>query len=516
MAARRADLSVADSGQPWGAPAVLAAVITGIAMCRLQVLVSQWGFDSGAWMYISHRMLDGATPYVDVWDNKLPPIFWIGVTYLATGVPRLAMFLAEVGLTALAALSVSALARRCGIGPRWAPLLGALFVCASMPVWEYPHRLETYALAALAPAVVLLFRAAFERGERGAGSALVAGALFALAASIRPQHALDAVLLGAWLLFAGERGRLRRLAAYVAGGAAFTALLALAAWLGGYLQPMVRDAVLGSIDYASGDMARSYVNLGSTAWELRVNVSSTPLIWAAFGLACVAAASTWGAMSRPAKALFALAAVLFASQFACTFLAWHQIPHYHYPLAWSSALALAAALSGAGLTSPAEVLRQRWLAPGLVAVLFVTTAFPESDVFEGLHRLLRPAQEQPLDRLERLVRATVPADQPLCVLDDYSVVSVLARIPNPAPDRWIVFAIQCHFFDPAHPPVGKTPYDVTSAERGRTFRAHLEGSRPPWIVRRTDLEDELSPWLNGHYEAVASNGEFTVWSLRKG
>jgi hypothetical protein len=438
------------------------------------------------------------------------------MAYLASGVPRLAMFLAEVGLTAVAALAVSGLARRCGVGPRWAPLFGALFVCSSMPVWEYPHRLETYALAALAAAVLLLFRAAFERGERGAGAALVAGALFALAASIRPKHALDAVLLGGWLLFAGERGRLRRLAAYVAGGIGFTSLLLLAARLGGYLQPMLRDAVFGSIDYASGDMARSYVNLGSTAWELRVNVSSTPLIWAGFGLACALAATTWRAMSRGQRALFALAAVLFASQFMCTFLAWHQIAHYHYPLGWSAALALAAAASASGIAAPAEVLRVRWLAPALIAVLFVTTAFPESDVYEGLHRVVRPAREQPTDRLERLVRETVPPDEPLCVLDDYSVVGVLARLPNPAPDRWVVFAIQCHFFDPAHPPVGKTPYDVTSAERGRTFRAHLEGAPPPWIVRRVEVVDELTPWLEGHYEKVASNGEFSVWSLRRG
>jgi hypothetical protein len=43
------------------------------------------------------------------------------------------------------------------------------------------------------------------------------------------------------------------------------------------------------------------------------------------------------------------------------------------------------------------------------------------------------------------------------LLDDYSVVGVLSRLPNPAHDRWIVFAIQCHFFDPAHPPRGARP-----------------------------------------------------------
>jgi hypothetical protein len=130
--------------------------------------------------------------------------------------------------------------------------------------------------------------------------------------------------------------------------------------------------------------------------------------------------------------------------------------------------------------------------------------------------VLRPAGEERVDRLEKLVRRTVPENEALCVLDDYSVVGVLSRLPNPAHDRWIVFAIQCHFFDPAHPPQGRTPYDVTSAERGRTFRAHLEQSPPPWIVRVTGIEDELTPWLQQHYRQADSNGEFTVWSLRKG
>jgi hypothetical protein len=505
-----------DRDQPFGSPAVLAVLLSCIAICRLQILVSTWGYDSGAWMYISHRLLGGATPYVDVWDNKLPPIFWIGMAYLATGVPRVAMFVAEVGLTAIAALVVARLARRSGIGPRWAPLFGGLFVCASMPVWEYPHRLETYALAALAPAVLLLFESAFDRERGGVRAALGAGALFALAASIRPQHALDAVLLGAWVLFAGEQGRLRRFAAYVGGGAAFTSLLLLAAWMGGYLQPMVRDAVRGSIDYASGDMVKSYVNFGSTAWELRVNVSSTPLVWASFGLACAFAASTWSSMGSARRALFSLSALLFASQFACTFLAWHQISHYHYPLAWSATLAAAVAVSASGLRAEHEMPRQRWLPSLSLGFLFLTTAFPEADVYEGLHRVLRPAGEERVDRLEELVRRTVPENEALCVLDDYSVVGVLSRLPNPAHDRWIVFAIQCHFFDPAHPPEGRTPYDVTSAERGRTFRAHLEQSPPPWIVRVTGIEDELTPWLQQHYRQADSNGEFTVWSLLKG
>src|SRR5262249_55829666 len=157
-------------------------------------------------------------------------------------------------------------------------------------------------------------------------------------------------------------------------------------------------------------------------------VSSTPLIWAAFGLACAFAASTWSAMGRARRDLFSLAVILFASQFACTFLAWHQIGHYHYPLGWSAALAAAVAVSASGLRADRELPRERWLPSLSLGLLFLTTAFPEADVYEGLHRILRPPGEERVDRLEKLVRATVPQDEALCVLDDYSVVGVLSRL----------------------------------------------------------------------------------------
>jgi hypothetical protein len=56
-------------------------------VCRLAVLNSDWGYDTGAWMYLSQRMLAGARLYVDVTDNKLPPLYWIGALYWKTGFP---------------------------------------------------------------------------------------------------------------------------------------------------------------------------------------------------------------------------------------------------------------------------------------------------------------------------------------------------------------------------------------------------------------------------------------------
>lgn len=500
---------------PFAVLATLLVLVAGIAVCRLQALTSDWAWDTGAWMYMSRRILEGGKPYVDVWDNKLPPIFWIGVVYLKTGFPRVAMYLTELGLTAWIALVLAALARRAGVATSWSFVLGGLFVCASMPVWEYPHRLETYALAAVAPGAWLLVTCILGEGGRGLARAFLAGVLLALAAATRPQHGLDAVLLGGWLLVFGEKLRVKRFAAYVGGGIAFTAALSLVAWARGYLGPMVHDAVFGSLDYASAEQTERYTSLGAMAWELRGNVLATPLVWLAFGGGGVLTLAAWRSMGAPRRALAVLATTLFLSQFLCTFLAGHQLGHYHFPLGWSAALLLAVGCSAVDLRVPAEVAARAWLAPLALALLFATTAFPDADVYQGVQDLVRRRRESKVDRLETLVRDNVPRAEPLYLLDDYSMAGVLSRLPNPAHDRWILFALQCSFFDPANPPEGTTPYGVTSDERGRHFRPHLEGSPPPWLVRQTDIEDELSPFVRRHYDEVATNGEFTVFRLRE-
>jgi hypothetical protein len=508
-----ASTAVSGSGQDRSL-ATLLVVVLGVAVCRLNVLSSDWGYDTGAWMYLSQRMLDGARLYVDVTDNKLPPIYWIGALYLKSGAPRAAMFAAEVALTAVSALALASILRRAGLAASVALLFGAFFVCAAQPAWEYAHRLETYALAPLAVALAVLARAALDPARPRLGEHLLAGALISLAVSFRAQHVLHVSLVGVWLLTVGGRFRLGRAAAYVAGGLAWVAVMLALAWWQGFLGPMLDDAVLASAGYAAGHEPLRPPNLGSVIWALRVNVDLMPMTWLAFGAGVALASAAWPRVQRVERTLFALAVTLFGAQFVSTFIARHQIIHYHFPLGWSAALVAGLGVVCARLRFGAELARSAWLTPVAALVLLLTTACPESRVFVGLFDLTVGRGERPVDRLEQLVRANVPPDGALYFLDDYAMAGVLTRVPNPPATPRAILAMQARFLDPGNPPEDTSPYGLTTLSWGRAFRAEMEREPPPWLVRKRAIEDELAPWVRAHYDEVASSSEFTVWKLK--
>jgi hypothetical protein len=503
-----------------GATLALLVLLAGIVVCRLAVLTSDWAWDTGAWMFISRRILEGDLPYVHVWDNKLPPVFWMGVLYLETGVPRVAMFVTEVALTSLSALMLAGILRAVGMASRWALVLGALFVCASMPAWEYPHRLETYALAPLSVGLWLVVRATRDGELARARTFLLAGFLVAVAVTFRAQHVGDALLIGAWILLLGGQGHAaRRLAAYVGGGALYTALFLGAVTWRGYLSEMFRDAVLGGASYASGEEAAVSHRLGSMVWQLRTNVDQMPLVWLGLGVGLALGLAAWWRLAARERGLLALALGLFVVQFAFTFVAGHQIIHYHYPLGWTAALLLGLALAVVGLRSGNAVASASWLAPAVVVALFVSTALPNQDVATGVQQVVKRVTEGPLEgesaSLERLLRERVPPDAPLYILDEYAMSGALARLPNPPAQPRIILAMQARYMDPAEAPEDTSPYGLTTMSWGRMIRDELEADPPAWLVRKVGMDDELTPWVRSHYDEVADNGEYVVLALRE-
>jgi hypothetical protein len=493
----------------------LLVLVLGVVVCRLAVLSSDWGYDTGAWMYLSQRLLAGARLYVDVTDNKLPPLYWIGALYWKTGFPRAAMFVTEVALTTVSALALASILRRAGLGARVALLFGALFVCASQPAWEYAHRLESYALAPLAIALALLARATLDQEPPRLREHVLAGALISLAVSFRAQHILDALLVGVWVLTMGGRSRWRRFASYAAGGLAWAAALIAIASAQGFLGPMLRDGVLQSAGYAAGHEAKP-PKLGAVIWALRVNIDLMPVTWFALGTGVALAATAWPRVATKARSLFALAALLACAQFASTFIARHQIIHYHFPLGWTAALVAGLGAAIAGLRFGVDPARARWLVPAAAIVLLTATAFPDPRVYDGVYKLVFPRSEQRTDRLEDLVREHIPADGKLYFLDDYSMAGVLTRVPNPPATPRTILAMQAVFQDPEDPPEGLSPYGLTTLAWGRAFRAEMQRDPPPWLVRKQAIEDELSPWVRANYDEIASSGGFTVWKHREG
>jgi len=504
-----ATTEVSESG-PRRSLGTLAVLVLGVVVCRLAVLNSDWGYDTGAWMYLSQRMLAGARLYVDVTDNKLPPLYWIGALYWKTGFPRAAMFVTEVTLTTASALALAAILRRAGLGARLALLFGALFVCASQPAWEYAHRLESYALAPLAIALALLARATLDPDSPRLRTHVLAGALISLAVSFRAQHILDALIVGVWVVTVGGPARWKRFASYAAGGLAWAAILLTIAWLQGFLSEMLRDGVLESAGYAAGHEARA-PKLGAVIWALRVNIDLMPVTWFALGTGIALAIAAWPRVAAKPRALFALAVTLATAQFVSTFIARHQIIHYHFPLGWTAALVAGLGVAITGLRVAAVPSSAKWLIPAATLVLLTATAFPDARVYDGVYKVVFPRSEQRTDRLERLVREHIPADGKVYLLDDYSMAGVLTRLPNPPATPRTILAMQAVFQDPDNPPEGLSPYGLTTLAWGRVFRAEMERDPPPWLVRKQAIEDELTPWVHAHYEEVASSGGFTVW-----
>jgi hypothetical protein len=493
--------------------AVLLVLLFGIVVCRLAVLSSDWGYDTGAWMYVSQRLLAGARIYVDITDNKLPPLYWVGALYLKTGAPRAAMFVAETALTLVSALALASILRKAGLGARLALLFGALFVCAAQPAWEYAHRLESYALAPLSIGLALLAWASLDDSRQRIREHFLAGALVALAVSFRAQHVIDALLVGLWVLTVSSRARFARFAAYAAGGIAWAAALLAIAWSGGYLQAMLQDAVLDSAGYAAGHAPARPPKLGSVIWALRTNVDLMPVAWIAVGGGLVLAAAGWRRVSRAQQTLLALAVVLFGAQFLSTFIARHQIIHYHFPLGWTAALIAGLGVAAAHLRLGERAVRAAWLTAAATAVLIATTAFPDARVYAGVHGIAFGKRDRKVDQLERLAREHLPADAPVYFLDDYAMAGILTRVPNPPATPRAILAMQARFLDPQRPPEDTSPYGLTTLAWGRDFRAEMERDPPRWLVRTRAIEDELAPWVRAHYREVASSEDFTVWQL---
>lgn len=104
------------------------------------------GRDSGAFIYIAQQVLDGATPYRDVWDHKGPAIFYIDALglYLSAG-DVWGIWLLEVAALSLAGqLSFASLRHAYGTA---AGLFGtALWMLSAIPVLDGGNLVELWAL----------------------------------------------------------------------------------------------------------------------------------------------------------------------------------------------------------------------------------------------------------------------------------------------------------------------------------------------------------------------------------
>jgi hypothetical protein len=133
--------------------------------------------------YVGRALLHGKALYRDVWDDKLPSIYYLNAFWqLLFGSRYVLHWLAEVAVLLATLALFAAFARRAGIA-HWAPATFALAVLLSLPPLRHFNYTETYAELFIMAALV----------AAQANAAIASGVLLTLAATFWLPAVLQAV-----------------------------------------------------------------------------------------------------------------------------------------------------------------------------------------------------------------------------------------------------------------------------------------------------------------------------------
>jgi len=179
--------------------------------------------DAGVFFYAARVLLDGGTPYLDIWDHKPPLVYVIDAVGLALGGPTGVWVVEIVSLVVAAWLSLLALTRAFG---KTAALAGTIAWLLAAPRLFLTDGAQSSYAEFFALPLQFASLAILARGVRvGARSALALGVFAALAFLLKPT------LIGTWLAFglvalATLRVAGVRLVAIALGGTAVVLLIA--------------------------------------------------------------------------------------------------------------------------------------------------------------------------------------------------------------------------------------------------------------------------------------------------
>ena len=267
--------------------------------------------DAGLFLYAGRIIRQGGLPYLDIWDQKPPLIFYINALGLALGGGSAegVYWLKVALLLAGAAIGFRAMRRSFGVIPA---LFGTLVWMSYRPLLTKEGNIaEEYALPLQLVALSLVESAGRGRDEWKAW--LIAGGLGGLAFLLKPT--LIGAMLAAMviLITPAVRAHAYRHAAWavlVFIGAMATPIGAsiLIAFVQGYLPEYWSGVVLYAVSYAAVDQ-NSYAEI----WARMLSLFH-PALLAAVGLGTIASALRilavkWGASPSPALLRWALVAL---------------------------------------------------------------------------------------------------------------------------------------------------------------------------------------------------------------
>ena len=193
------------------------------------------GLDEQLYFYIGDRMLQGAIPYVDLWDRKPYGLFALFAAMRWMGGPDMAFVkIVATGCAALTALIVSAIANRTASrGP--AVLAGAFYLIATYQLWGAKPQTAIYYNLPITFAFWLTLDCSAALASRGDRSRVFAAMLLAgLCIQIKTNAVFEGASLGAWVLWRMLRAQapVQRIAGMTAGMVLLGILPTIAVGLG--------------------------------------------------------------------------------------------------------------------------------------------------------------------------------------------------------------------------------------------------------------------------------------------
>jgi hypothetical protein len=480
-------------------------VVALVALAALRLLWDsrRWPLvhDAPLMHYVAWQILEGATPYRDIFDMNFPGVYLAHLLLLVTlGAGDLAFRAFDVGILVVAAAALWAALRPSGAwgGPAAAALF-TLYHVAGGPWLAGQRELLLCAFLGWAAAGAI---AATRAGEP-ARTRWLGGASLALGAAIwiKP-HAIVLVPLLAFWVWRTSRGTMRvRALGAVAAGIVLpaAAMLAWLAWVGGL--GAFTDITLGYLVPLYSRLGRNDLLHELITRDYGITVLAGLLAWLGLGTLALARGRRWGTL-----AVLAAGVAYGGTHFWVQGRGWD---YHFYPLAL-----FAVALGGAGLGAAAQ--DRRGVLTAILAITLVATA---GELWTKGQRNRAPAwidaKMARVGRASTALRPLVSAGSRVQVLDTTEGgIHVLLRRRVRQPSR---FLYDFHFYhDVDHPYVRRLRAELMGALRARPPVAVLMFERgwPVGGYERLARFPELQGWLSEGYRIAEEADGYRLYVVR--
>ncbi len=357
------------------------ALLVGLWFLRVPSLAQPMAGDQALYAYAGERLLEGAAPYAEAWDQKPPGIHVVYAAMWAIWPHESVVAGADLVVAGLVAWLLLIIGRRHfteGIGVGAAAiflLFGNPSIAQGLSGVYVRGQCETFIALAITGVIALV--ASHSRTRR---HLIAIGVLLGCAFWLKPNAAAYALVVLVALAMWPRNGEptfpnFRRDVLWVAGAGALTVALPLAAiaWSGSLL-----DLRLATLDYNLAYSGDTYAEQGPLRYLLAFPIAraENDALWILGGLGCIAVLVSWVRAPRDNRALCSLVALAWMAAACLSILinGARDLPQYFVQFA--PALALVAAV---GLAPLLRGWRTRPLIPAIVMVLLIVAVSRPGD-----------------------------------------------------------------------------------------------------------------------------------------